>query len=360
MSLLAKINVKINDPNSNNKQLHSLKHFKQVHQMPVFIQEYLLNLLSLKYSANTIQRYIYDYVDFFRFIKFATDNKDLDLTKITLDDFLEIKKEGIEHYISYLSIEIENEPKTINRKISALQSLFDFLIVRDYTTYNPVASVSRPKNPKKEPIYLTSHEIKSLLRWLNNRTYETEKQAFYQEKLNKRDYVIFYLFLFTGLRVSELASLQLNSIDMSNQLIKVIGKGNKERSIPVTEETLTIIQDYLHSIPTNHRPTLLTDHLIIGYDLTKKKYTKKLDITTIQKAINRTLKKAKDDLPFLYNKRITAHKLRHSFATELTAKGVDILTIQVLLGHSSVSTTQIYSHVQKEALKKAITSLNFN
>ncbi|MED1561829.1 integrase [Alkalihalobacillus alcalophilus ATCC 27647 = CGMCC 1.3604] len=358
MSLFAKINQKNKHTLHNNQESsNSLKTFKKAEQLPLFIQEYMVNRLSLGYSKNTIQRYIYDYFAFFQFIERIAGDDAFSPQSITLDDFLELEKEGIEHYISYLALELENEPTTINRKISALQSLFDFLVKRGDAPTNPVLSVQRPKNGKREPVYLTKPELHSLLSWLKEPHYSTKKQAFYQEKLKSRDYVTFYLLMTTGLRISELAYLAIGQIDFGQSRLKIKGKGNKERSIPLSAATINVMKAYLHDIPSDQRPSDADDYFIVGYDFTKKAYTNGVSISSLQKMIKRTIEQAKHQLPFLTFKKISAHKLRHSFATELVASGTDVLTVQTLLGHESVSTTQVYAHVQQEAREKAIANL---
>ncbi|GAF66626.1 integrase [Bacillus sp. TS-2] len=361
MSLFAEINKRSLAANPiNTDENHSLKSFNKINEMPSFIQGYIMSKLSLGYSKNTIQRYIYDYYHFFSFIKRVSGESTLLFSDISLSDFLELNKEGIQHYISYLAIEIENEGTTINRKISALQSLFDYLVKQGATSSNPVRSVQRPKNGKREPIYLTKHEIIALFHWLKERTSSSKKQAFYQGKLKLRDELVFYLLMTTGLRISELASLSLKQIDFNEKKLKINGKGNKERVVPISTKTMDLIDSFLSSIPTPSRPNQPTDYLLIGYDFTKKKLINGVSVSSLQKMIKRTLDDAKKDLPFLLFKNISAHKLRHSFATELVASGTDVLTIQSLLGHESVSTTQIYAHVQQEAREKAISHLSFD
>ncbi len=119
--------------------------------------------MSLGYSPATIQRYIYDFCFFFTYVKHYAEDDNFEVSSIKLDDFLELEKAGVQHYISYLALEVENEPRTINRKLSALQSLFDYFIKAGLTVNNPVVGVERPKIGKREPIYLTQNEVKQLL-----------------------------------------------------------------------------------------------------------------------------------------------------------------------------------------------------
>ncbi|KMK76694.1 integrase [Alkalihalobacillus pseudalcaliphilus] len=337
----------------------SLQTFRKIDNLPPFIHEYLLSKLSLGYSKHTLQRYIYDFLAFFQFIERVTAEENFQTEKITLADFLELEKDGIEHYIRYLSLELENEATTVNRKVSALQSLFQFLVQRGDTAVNPVLSVQRPKIGKTEPVYLTNVELKTLLIWLKQRPNHSKRKAYYEDKLKERDFIVFYLLISTGLRISELAHLSMKQIDFHQQQLKIKGKGNKERSIPLSGATVQFMQTYIKSLPSKNRPQAAGDLFLLGYDFTKKTYVNGVSISALQKMLKRTLDEAKHSLSFLSFKQISAHKLRHSFATELVANGTDVLTVQSLLGHESVSTTQVYAHVQQQARQKAIDSLRF-
>ncbi|TWI58981.1 tyrosine-type recombinase/integrase [Halalkalibacter nanhaiisediminis] len=364
MSLFAKLNhiqTSIENTTSTHKaQLFST--YKKANELPSFIQDYLVSRMSLGYSPSTIQRYIYDFYFFFSYVKRHTDDPAFSASSIQLVDFLQLEKAGIQHYISYLALEVENEPRTINRKLSALQSLFDYLIKEGLTATNPVVGVERPKLGKREPVYLTQKEVKQLL----NAIRATEdhhvslRQKMYQEKLNSRDFLVFYLLISTGLRISELSSLKLKQVNVERRTLSVRGKGNKERTIPLATETINMIEDYLRSLPKDARPQYPDDALFIGYDFKKGSYIKSVSLNALQKMIQRQIKRASQTIASLQNKQITAHKLRHTFATALIENGVDVLTIQSLLGHESIATTQVYAHVQDRAREQAIEQLTYS
>lgn len=362
MSIFAKLNHFTSHQNRSTenykKQLFST--YKKADTLPGFVQDYLVTRISLGYSPATIQRYIYDFCFFFSYVKRYSEDDQLDVSSIQLDDFLLIEKSGIQHYISYLALEVENEPRTISRKLSALQSLFDYLMEEKWTNTNPVLGVERPKIRKREPVYLTRVEVNQLLASIkSNMDEETSlRQRKYNEKLNKRDFLVIYLLIFTGLRISELATLELKQIHFTQKALTIRGKGNKDRTIPLSSNTLSLISDYLQSLPKDIRPTLAKDPLLIGYDFMKKEFKKSVSISALQKMIQRRLQKASNSVEALQKKKISAHKLRHTFATALIENEVDLLTIQSLLGHESVATTQVYAHVQDRARERAIEQLS--
>ncbi|MFS1519239.1 tyrosine-type recombinase/integrase [Bacillus sp. SCS-151] len=334
------------------------KNYHYFSNMPQFIQAYLISRISLNYSTNTIQRYIYDFKFFFEYV-IEKASIELNMNDITLDDFIALEPSGVRNYVRYLAIEQKNNPKTINRKLSALKSVFSYLQQQDVIISNPIEGIERPKVGRSEPVFLTKQECSELLTFINNEdNYKSNREKTYQQLFKYRDITIIHLMMMTGLRISELCSLQVHNISWHRKEITVIGKGSKQRSVPLSDDTLNNIQLYLHKLDEDNRPTKPNDPLFVGYDFKLKKLKLGISVSAVQKMINRHLIRAKEHLPFLTYKHITAHKLRHSFATELAQQGVDVLTIQNLLGHESVATTQIYAHIQSETKKKAIALLN--
>lgn len=138
--------------------------------------------------------------------------------------------------------------------------------------------------------------------------------------------------------------------------MQVLGKGNKQRTIPLTDEVIEVIQHYLQSLPETVQPKQ-EDSLLVGFDFRTMTYSRSISVSALQKKwFNACLNGQKKVIPSLENRTITAHKLRHSFATALIRNGVNVLTLQQLLGHESVATTQVYAHVDYEAKIKAIQS----
>ncbi|WP_100372811.1 tyrosine-type recombinase/integrase [Bacillus sp. FJAT-45037] len=359
MSLFAKLNDlhKSTETQTNVLSEGIRNQYRKIESLPSFIQHYLLSRISLGYSKQTVQRYIYDYHYFFQYVKRVSEDASFVSSNVSLEEFLQLEKAAIEHYISYLALEMENEPRTINRKISALQSLFDYLVKKGETSVNPISGVERPKVGKREPVFLTVSEAQRLLEAIRDTSTLSSRQRKYAEKLLERDYAVIYLLLSSGLRISELSSLKMKDYSTEEQLLKIRGKGNKERTIPLSIETINVMEQYLASIPQSYRPKKATDAVFIGYHFQTKSYSTEIRVSALQKMIQRQLKRARQHTPALHNKTITAHKLRHSFATALVANGVDVLTVQSLLGHESVATTQVYAHVQDQARQDAIRQL---
>ncbi|MGO4886416.1 tyrosine-type recombinase/integrase [Anaerobacillus sp. MEB173] len=360
MSLFAKLNKQQSQQHMNKTTIpiHIREQYRYFSEMPSFIQDYLMSRISIGFSSSTIQRYLYDYKYFFDYVKAVTGEKELQMQDVQLDDFIEIDQIGIKNYIEYLAIYVENNAKTINRKLSALKSLFDYLKQQNIIKVNPVDGIERPKIKKRDPIYLQRTEYKQLLEFILSDEGLSARQRPFHHRFKKRDIAIIHMLMMTGLRISELCKLTLKDIDLGKKEISVTGKGNKQRTIPISDGTLIVLEDYLNSLPTGVIPTQPSDSLFIGFDFITKEYKRDISISAVQKMLARHLTRAKKHLSFLTYKHITAHKLRHSFATELVYQGVDVLTVQNLLGHESVATTQIYAHVQNSTKKKAVSLLD--
>ncbi|WP_059105666.1 tyrosine-type recombinase/integrase [Shouchella shacheensis] len=353
MSLFSKLNEANPIQTSSESKSEKTKPLRKFEEMPRFIQDFVENLLALGYSVATIQRYLYDYHDFFTYVQRLSD-EEFATPEIQLTDFTELNQQGIEHYVTYLALEAENEPRTIARKLSALQSLFAFLVKRGDTPTNPVLGVRRPKLGKRDPVYLSTSELKILLEAVKSAEGLSPRQRRYHQRLGWRDHCVLFTLARTGLRISELASITLKQLDMETRQLRVTGKGNKERTLPLPEDLVNVIKHYVNNIPVKHRPQKKNDPLFVGFDFKVQTYTPSVTVSALQKMIQRQLKRAQELSPTLAEKNITAHKLRHSFATALVKNGVDVLTIQQLLGHESVATTQVYAHVQEKAKRRAV------
>jgi len=223
---------------------------------------------------------------------------------------------------------------TIRLRFSAMRSFYKFLVHRHGLAHSPLADVQLPKLERKLPVVLTQAQCIELLEMPFK--VPLSKQA--PEWLPFRDAAILELFYSSGLRLSELAEINIEDIQQSNGSIRVLGKGGKERIVPVGSMALSAIQKYRFAASLQQGPLFLSkvkkriSHKAIG-DLLKKY----LKVSTIQ--LN-----------------VTPHKLRHSFATHLLDNGADLRSVQSMLGHSSLSTTQIYTHVTKERLRKSYDS----
>ena len=279
------------------------------------IDEFLKYLLIDKgYSNNTISSYKID------LNKFKDFNNDCLINNINIDN---IKK-----YIKNLNNENLNE-KSISRNISSLKSFFKFLIINKYISNNPTDGVYMPKVKKGLPKILTEDEVTKLL------------DIALADNYSYRNKAMLELMYSSGLRVSELINLKLENIDIQNELIRTMGKGSKERILPIGEYA----SKYLNMYISNYRQKLLkrsdNGYLFLnnhGNNMTRQAFFKIIKKIAKEKGIN---------------KNISPHTLRHSFASHMLKYGADLRTIQELLGHSDISTTQIYTHVTNEELRNS-------
>ena len=220
---------------------------------------------------------------------------------------------------------------TIRVHFSALRTFYKFLVHRHALPVSPVAEIQLPKLERSLPVVLTVAQIDHLFSLPH--TIPREKQA--PVWLPHRDLAILELFYSTGLRLSELASLDVKGIDTLGCSVRVLGKGSKERLVPIGSVALKAIAEYQTAAKIPSGPLFLS------------KLRKRLSTRSINSLLKKYL--AESDIPF----NVTPHKLRHSFATHLLDNGADLRSVQALLGHSSLSTTQIYTHVTKERLRDA-------
>lgn len=220
---------------------------------------------------------------------------------------------------------------TIRLRFAAIRSFYKFLVHRRGLAKSPVAEVQLPKPEKKLPVVLTIAQIDELLALPLQAAVHRQTKPW----MPLRDAAILELFYSCGLRISELRGLDVKDVDFLGENVRVLGKGAKERIVPVGGPAMAALQRYQREAAVTQGP------LFLGKNRTR--------IT--QQAIDQLLKKylKLSSIPF----KISPHKLRHSFATHLLDAGADLRSVQSLLGHASLSTTQIYTHVTKERLRKA-------
>ncbi|MEN8773489.1 MAG: site-specific tyrosine recombinase/integron integrase [Akkermansiaceae bacterium] len=223
---------------------------------------------------------------------------------------------------------------TIRLRFAAYRSFYKFLVHRRGYPKSPVAEVELPKPNKALPVVLTLSQIEELLEL----PMKSELQGQAPNWMRERDAAILELFYSTGLRLAELASLDVNDVDSINESVRVIGKGSKERLVPIGSHAMKAMQKY-RSIAEVHEGPLFVSKL-----------RKRLSTRSLNSVLKKYL--AQSNIPF----NVTPHKLRHSFATHLLDHGADLRSVQALLGHASLSTTQIYTHVTKERLREAYDS----
>jgi integrase/recombinase XerD len=243
-------------------------------------------------------------------------------------EFLSANIDDLRRFIHSL-FDLGLTPVSINRKISSVKSFYRYLLRSKTISSNPAEDLELQRVRRKLPLTLSVDEVSALLEAANERT-----------PLGLRDRVCLELLYSSGLRISELLTLKVSDLKMSDGLISVIGKGNKQRFVPFGNRARCSIKDYLD----NGRPALLkkgSSLLLIlnarGGRLSRMGFSKILQRYRIRSGIK---------------KRVTAHTFRHSFATHLLEGGADLRAVQELLGHADISTTQIYTHVDREYLKE--------
>ena len=277
------------------------------------IGEYLEYLeLEKGLAQNTIDAYRRDLSDFAQ----------------NVDDIDSINRTTINAYVRTLR-ERKLAPTSVIRKVASLRGFFKWAASSGILEKNPASTLEQPKTPQRLPKVVSLKEVEEMLH--NN--------------LTPFEHVIMELLYSCGLRVSELVNLKLNDIDMSSKYIRCFGKGSKERIIPIGEKAKNVIKEYL---PTR-------DLLIKKFNLTTKNLLIKDNghFVTRQDIYNFIHAQGK-----LIHKNISPHTLRHSFATHLLENGADLRVVQELLGHSDVSTTQLYTHISKKRLKEVYFAIN--
>ena len=278
------------------------------------IKEYFLkSILDQKnYSKKTFENYNRDLNKFF---KFLNDYKIKDIKKIT--------KETVRlYFLKQKNNNISN--RTLGRYYSSLNSFFLYSIEHEYIGVNPLKFIDYPKYTNKIPEYIYDYQLEKLL---NEKTSENVE-------IELRNKLIIHLLLDTGVRVSELVNIKVHDIDVEERIIKVFGKGSKERFVFFTSKTKELLTNYL----IKRKEKAITDNLLINYK------GEKLTERSVQKIIKLVGEKIGLD--------IHPHLLRHTFATDLLNKGADIRMIQELLGHENLDTTQIYTHVSNSRVKE--------
>ncbi|SHG95119.1 tyrosine-type recombinase/integrase [Tepidibacter thalassicus] len=291
-------------------------------------------LISAQKSINTIKAYYFDLKTFFDYIVLNYNG---------IEYLSDIRPINLTRFYTYLETEKKNSHKSIIRKKMVLDLFFKYLIEQGIILerQNPIIKEevikSKIKNKKTTPVYLEKDEIKKFFNCIKKET-----NNFYK----LRNLSIFSLMLYSGLRVSEIVNINLNDLDyaIKHEILSIIGKGNKERKIPLIKEEL--LQGSLKYLYDYYKERIKIKAQTNALFISSKKYR----ITTrgIQMLVKKYSKSAN------LNKDITPHKLRHTFATHLIKNGADIRRVQELLGHSSISTTQIYTHIKIEDLKNTL------
>ena len=318
---------------------------KRYSDCPQILRDFLAYHENIKSQSQlTISEYYLDLRMFLRFIKLmrsdmpiTTQLDDIDIRDIDISFIREIDTSDIYEFLSYLAndriVHPEQSTPTTGissssraRKLSAIKSFYKFLTVRQkLLDENPVAELEYPKIRKSLPKYLTLEESSALLKAVSGQN-------------EKRDYAILMLFLNCGIRRSELVNLNLS--DVYEDRIRVVGKGNKERFVYFGAACKRAIDDYL---PEREKVVLSDNKALFG-----SRDKNRISVTAGHRLVKKALLQAGLD-----STQFSAHKLRHTAATMMLSGGVDVRTLQDVLGHENLNTTQIYTHIENTELKTA-------
>ena len=311
-------------------------------QNPDFLNSFLdYSITILNKSPNSIKEYNYDLANFLKFIKLEfklTDEKDFSkiyIDDLTIDDIKKITVDDIHKYISYMATTLRSKPATRARKISSIRIFFKYLSQKaKLIDVNPAQDLENPKIGKRLPKYLSLDESKKLLETVQND----------DNRNQSRDYAIITLFLNCGMRLSELVGINIKDITFSESKLNVIGKGNKERTIYLNNACVSAINSYLEDRPKEGIKYDSKDALFLS------ERRERISNRTVQSIVRKELLKSGLDI-----NKYSVHKLRHTAATLMYQYGnVDIRALQELLGHESISTTEIYTHVDNSQIRNAV------
>ena len=243
-------------------------------------------------------------------------------------DYKDIKYSDIRFFLMYLKDEEKEKSSSISRKLSSIRGFYNYLVNKEKINNNPFTLVSGPRKEKKLPRFFEYNELEELFNVPDIST-----------PIGQRDSLILELLYATGVRVSELVSIKVDDINKYDKTIKILGKGNKERFVQFGEYAYDILDKYLNdgrvSLNKKNSCYLLLNHL--GGKLTER---------GVRYILSNIIKET------TLKKNISPHMIRHSFATHLLNEGCDLLTVQQLLGHSSIEATQVYTHVSTDRLKE--------
>ena len=282
------------------------------------VDEFLNYLKNIrKYSKHTIRNYEIDLKQFIRYLYKANQNMLI----------LELDKDTIKEYLFSLHAKKMSD-KSIARKVASLKSIFNYMAKNNIIDNNILSRIKIPKISKKLPHLLSLDEIDRLF------SIDLTDDQILMEMC------ILELFYATGIRISELAKLKINNIDLQQATIKVMGKGNKERIVIISDTSIKILIRYMEVF------CAVSQIYLFAPLINKNKLSGHISEKSIYNITKKHLKRISND------EKLSPHSLRHSFATHLLESGADLMSVKELLGHESLSSTQVYTHIQLEKMKK--------
>lgn len=275
--------------------------------------DYLKNVRN--YSSHTCKNYYKDLIEYGTFLKV----ENLDYSDMNYDLSL--------NYLVFLN-KRKDSKATISRKLSSLRSFYKYLVKNEKVKTNPFLLVSSPKKEKRIPKFINYNDMDEIFNVPDINT-----------PIGLRDRLILEILYSSGIRVSELVNIKIKDIDFSNRTILILGKGNKERMVSFDEYALDIMNLYMKNSRNTLLESISSEYLVVG------KKQSKLTTRRVEQIVDDIIKKTSLKL------NVTPHMFRHTFATHLLDNGCDLLAVQELLGHESLATTEIYTHVSNEHLR---------
>ena len=264
-------------------------------------------------SNNTAKAYEADISSFFQWL----DNEDL--------KYKNLQEDHINQYISFL-FQRKMRSSSVNRKISSIKSFYIFLVKRNFVKNSPLNDLVTPKQEKYLPESMSEAEVDKLL-----------NSPDVANKIENRDKAMIEMLYATGMRISELVNLKITDVDMKRCVVKVFGKGSKERLVPFGETALDSLRSYLNEREQSSSKEIFLSNR--GKKMTRVAFWQRVKVYLIRENLKNS---------------ISPHTLRHAFATHLLNRGADLRSVQLLLGHSDLSTTQIYTHIAKQRLSDVL------
>ncbi len=276
-------------------------------------------------SPRTRKAYLYDLRRFADFVRDQTGSP-------RLPALSQVEKEAISAYLVHLREGLGYRPSTLSRSISSIRVFFDFCVEQGWLEESPAHGISSPKRPRKLPVYLIEKELRAL--------FDAPDVATVQ---GLRDRAMLIAMAFCGLRLQELVGLSVGDVDFESRTLRVLGKGSKERLIPMNRDV-----DYALRAWLDQRNSEAKEKAIFT-----NRFGRRMSGRMVEKIVDKHVKAAG-----LSRAKLSPHKLRHTFATMLHQKDVDLVEIQALLGHAAISTTQIYTHTNRQRLRGAVDRIN--
>lgn len=317
---------------------------------PIFLNDFLdYSLTILNKSPNSVKEYNYDIAHFLKFIKHRfrlvkvdiKEIKSIEINDMDLEIIKKITIEDIHAFLAYLKNTYNSQATTLARKASSIRIFFHYLCNKSKRIpSNPAQDLENPKLGRRLPKYLSLEQSQKLLQTSSSVTISENNH----HDNSTRNFAIITLFLNCGIRLSELVGLNMKDIDFSENKMNVIGKGNKERTIYLNKACISAIKSYLAVRPHDGIKADAREALFLS------EQKNRISNRTVQYIVKEEFKKAGID-----STKYSVHKLRHTAATLMYKYGnVDIRALQELLGHESISTTEIYTHVDNDQIRSAV------